>query len=103
MKRQRVDGSTIAAVGYDKDTAVLEIEFTSGDLYEYFLVPRSICDGLLQASSKGRFFGEHIRDRYPLPAGVSRRIPCGPAWPANRMNCGRSWGIRLCPNARTLH
>ena len=69
MKRQRVDGSTIAAVGYDKDTAVLEIEFTSGDLYEYFLVPRSVFDGLLQATSKGRFFGDHIRDRYRFQRG----------------------------------
>lgn len=64
VHRQRLDSSTIAAAGYDRDTAVLEIEFTSGDVYEYFLVPNSIFEGLLRATSKGRFFGDHLRDRY---------------------------------------
>lgn len=64
MKRHPVDSSTIAAVGYDRDTAVLEVEFTSGDVYEYFLVPHSVYDGLLEATSVGRHFGDHVRDRY---------------------------------------
>lgn len=59
-----MDSSTIAAVGYDRNTAVLEIEFTSGDVYEYFLVPQSVYDSLLRASSIGRYFGEHLRARY---------------------------------------
>jgi hypothetical protein len=69
VNRHPVDSSTIAAVGYDRDTAVLEIEFTSGDVYEYFLVPHSVYDGLLRATSKGRFFGEHLRDRYRFRRG----------------------------------
>lgn len=64
MKRHPVDSSTIAAVGYDRDTAVLEVEFTSGDVYEYFLVPHSVYDGLLEATSVGRHFSDHVRDRY---------------------------------------
>lgn len=64
MNRHRVDSSTIRVVGYDQATAVLEIEFTSGEVYEYFLVPHSVYDGLLRASSKGRYFGDHIRSRY---------------------------------------
>jgi hypothetical protein len=59
-----VDSSTIAAVGYDRDTAVLEIEFTSGDVYEYFLVPHSVYDSLLRAPSIGRYFGAHLRAKY---------------------------------------
>jgi hypothetical protein len=62
--RHPVDSSTIAAVGYDRATAVLEVEFTSGDVYEYFLVPHSLYDGLLKAASVGRYFGDHLRDRY---------------------------------------
>lgn len=64
MKRRPVDSSTITAVGYDRGTAVLEIEFASGDVYEYFLVPHSVYEGLLGAPSKGRYFGDQLRDRY---------------------------------------
>ena len=64
VNRHRVDSSTIAAVGYDRGTAVLEMEFTSGEVYEYFLVPPSVYDGLLRATSHGRYFGDHIRARY---------------------------------------
>ncbi len=64
MKRRPVDSSIITSVGYDRATAVLEIEFSSGDVYEYFLVPHSVYDSLLRADSKGRFFGDHLRTRY---------------------------------------
>ena len=64
MDRNLVDSSTITAVGYDRGTAVLEIEFTSGEVYEYFLVPHSVYEGLLRATSKGRFFGDHVRNHY---------------------------------------
>lgn len=64
MNRHRVDSSTITAVGYDRDTAVLEIEFTSGDVYEYFLVPLSVYQALVSAPSPGRYFGDHLRDKY---------------------------------------
>ena len=56
--------STIESVGYNPITAVLEIQFTHGDLYEYFMVPKSTYLALLKASSKGRFFGESIRDQF---------------------------------------
>ena len=45
--------------------AILEIEFTSGDVYEFFAVPLSVHDGLLAAESPGRFFQSRIRERYP--------------------------------------
>lgn len=45
--------------------AVLELEFTSGEVYRYFAVPSSIYRGLEAAESAGRFFREFIRDVYP--------------------------------------
>ena len=45
--------------------AVLELEFSSGDLYRYFAVPPSVHRGLLSAESAGRFFAERIRPVYP--------------------------------------
>lgn len=64
MEREPVLSSTIESVGYDPVTAVLEIQFTHGDLYEYFMVPHSTYVSFLRSPSKGRFFGESIRSRY---------------------------------------
>ncbi|MFC4139303.1 MULTISPECIES: KTSC domain-containing protein [unclassified Microbacterium] len=66
MKRQQVRSSAIASVGYDPGTAVLEIEFRSSELYRYYAVPPSVHRALVAAPSAGRYFREHIRDRYPL-------------------------------------
>ena len=65
MRRTRVDSTVIASVGYDSSTAVLEIEFHSGDLYRYFAVPPSVHRGLVAAESPGGFFAERIRPVYP--------------------------------------
>ena len=65
MKRAQLPSTAIASVGYDKQTAVLEIEFRSGDVYRYFAVPPSVHADLLVAPSAGRFFRERIRGVYP--------------------------------------
>lgn len=65
MKRRRVESSAIRSVGYDDDLALLEIEFTSGEVYRYHAVPPSAHRALLDAESKGRYFVAHIRDVYP--------------------------------------
>lgn len=65
MRRRRMDSSAIATVGYDEDISLLEIEFTSGEVYRYFAVPPSVVRGLWDAESAGRYFGEHIRGVYP--------------------------------------
>lgn len=64
LDRQQVTGRTITSVGYDPATAVLQIEFVGGDVYSYFLVPASVHRALMGSPSKGRFFGEHVRDRF---------------------------------------
>jgi hypothetical protein len=64
MDRKPVTSSTIESVGYDALTAVLEVEFQGGSLYQYFMVPSSVHDGLMKAASKGRFYGEFVRSRY---------------------------------------
>jgi hypothetical protein len=65
MRRLGVESSAIRSVGYDADLAVLEVEFTSGDVYRYHAVPRSVHRALMDAESKGRYFVAHIRDVYP--------------------------------------
>jgi hypothetical protein len=65
VQRTQVSSSAIQSVGYDPETAVLEVEFTSGELYRYFAVPRSVHRELLKAESPGHYFGEHVREVYP--------------------------------------
>jgi hypothetical protein len=65
MKRQLLESTVIVSAGYDAATALLELEFASGDVYQYFAVPPSVHRGLIEADSAGHFFAAHIRDVYP--------------------------------------
>jgi hypothetical protein len=64
MERQPVQSSNLLSVGYDKNTNILEIEFRSGSIYQYFNVPESMYVELLNAASKGTYFHNHIRGHY---------------------------------------
>jgi hypothetical protein len=65
IARRHVTSAVIRSAGYDLTHAVLEIEFVSAQVYRYHAVPRAIWYGLMDASSKGRYFDAHIRDRFP--------------------------------------
>jgi hypothetical protein len=60
MKREPVESSMIASVGYDPETKVLEVEFNSGMVYAYYDVPQEEYDGLMAASSKGSYMNGNI-------------------------------------------
>jgi hypothetical protein len=64
LDRQPVSSTSIESIGYDGTTAILQIEFVEGRLYEYFMVPQSVYAGLMRAESKGRFYGEFVRAKY---------------------------------------
>jgi hypothetical protein len=59
-----VDSSTLLRVGYRPDSAILELTFTTGRVYQYLDVPPRIHAGLMRAESKGRYFNRHIRPRF---------------------------------------
>ena len=61
-----VESSTLAALAYDDGREILQLEFRSGRKYQYFGVPATVCEGLLRASSKGKYFNEVIRGRFPF-------------------------------------
>ncbi len=65
MRRQRFDSTAIASAGYDPDATLLEVEFVSGELYRYRLVPPHVWRELRAAPSAGHYFSTRIRDRYP--------------------------------------
>lgn len=60
-----VISSNLRSVGYDPVTSTLEVEFHTGSVYEYRRVPAQVHDGLMRAGSKGEYFHDNIRDRYP--------------------------------------
>ena len=60
-----VESSNLAEIGYDEDAEVLVIIFKNDRKYRYFHVPEHVYNGLLQADSKGGYFWEHIRGKYP--------------------------------------
>jgi KTSC domain len=64
MTRLPVASSMMVSVGYDAAHAVLEIEFRSGDIYEYRDVPELVYRALLKAPSKGRFFHTRIDSKF---------------------------------------
>jgi len=60
-----VESTTLATVAYDPSRKVLQLEFCSGSVYEYFDVPAAVHAELLSAPSKGGYFNQAIRGRFP--------------------------------------
>jgi len=65
MDRTPVRSSNIRSVGYAPETKTLEVEFHSGGVYQYSGVPVTTYQGFIRAASKGSYFHDHIKGRYP--------------------------------------
>jgi len=64
MERFPVESEALASVGYDIFRHILQIEFTSGDIYNYMEVPERIYEDLMNSDSHGAYFQANIRDQY---------------------------------------
>lgn len=64
MQRQPVNSSNIASIGYDESSQILEVEFKSGGIYQYFNVPKNAYEIFMNAGSKGKYFYKYIKERY---------------------------------------
>lgn len=62
MTLTQVSSSTISAIGYEDGT--LEIEFHHGGRYQYFDVPDTVHQELIEAHSHGKAFHQLIRGQY---------------------------------------
>ncbi|QDT50430.1 hypothetical protein Pan258_44890 [Symmachiella dynata] len=62
IERTAVRSSALQSVGYDQEQRVLEIEFTSGAVYQYFDVPAEVYRRLMAAESHGRYFNQAVRN-----------------------------------------
>lgn len=61
MNRVAVVSSNIAEVGFDSSSSTLELMFNDGRVYQYFDVPESVHQGLVNANSIGQYFHSSIR------------------------------------------
>jgi len=66
MRVATVESSTLATVAYDEAQELLQLEFCSRAVYLYFGVPAAAYQALLGAASKGRYFNQSIRGRFPF-------------------------------------
>jgi len=60
-----VESSTLATIAYDRTRELLELEFNSHAIYQYWGVPNSVHEALLRAPSKGSYFNQAIRGKFP--------------------------------------
>ncbi|GAB7526802.1 KTSC domain-containing protein [Paraburkholderia sp. 2C] len=65
MEMILVRSRAIRAVGYDARTMQMRIRFQQGHTYDFCRVPADIYQGLMDATSKGTYYNEYIRDKYP--------------------------------------
>lgn len=64
MERRSVSSSNLRSIGYEPETATLEIEFNYGGIYQYHGVSQKVFDSLMQAGSHGTYFNAYIKNTY---------------------------------------
>jgi hypothetical protein len=65
VKRERLDSTSLASVGYDPAAHVLEVEFRNGGVYQYLDVPDGEYEEFITAPSKGRYLNTEIKPNHP--------------------------------------
>lgn len=66
MIREPIASTNILSLGYDPASETLEVEFTSGSIYQYYNVGGALYEQLMTASSKGQFLNAYIKNAYPF-------------------------------------
>ena len=61
MNVTAVESTALSTIAYDDARDLLQLEFRSGAIYQYFDVPAAVHADLLRASSKGTYFRRMIR------------------------------------------
>ena len=64
MSITAVASTTLATIAYDDARKLLQLEFRSRTIYQYFDVPADVHQALLDAPSKGNYFNQAIRGRF---------------------------------------
>ena len=87
MNVTAVESATLAMVAYDDTRELLQLEFRSQAIYQYFGVPAAVHAALLRAPSKGSYFNRVIRGRFPY--ALARNARAGVPLAALLPECSR--------------
>ena len=87
MNVTAVESTTLATVAYDDARELLQLEFRSRAIYQYFGVPAGVHAALLCAPSKGAYFHRVIRGRFPY--SLVSKAQAGVPHEALRSECSR--------------
>jgi hypothetical protein len=64
IHRHHISSSAVSSLGYDPASHTLEVEYTSGRIYQYFDVPEDEYDHLVHAASVGEHLNHKIKGHY---------------------------------------
>ena len=65
MHRIPVSSVDITQVGYHEDSETLEIQFSRGEVCQYFNVPPTVYDELMHSAAKEQYYQSKIGERFP--------------------------------------
>lgn len=66
MMTYNVESTNVKTIGYEADSQKLEVEYLSGQKYEYSNVPQKVFDGFITAVSKGKYLNQIIKGQYEV-------------------------------------
>lgn len=64
MNREPVSSSSVTSIGYDPESSTLEVEFSSGSVYQYFDVPEQYYRELMSGGSIGKVLNSIIKGQF---------------------------------------
>lgn len=65
MHRIPVTSIDITQIGYQEDSETLEIQFSRGEVCQYYNVPSDIYDEVMKSSAKEEYYHTKIGERFP--------------------------------------
>ena len=71
LERLSVTSRILRSVGYDEEKKIMEIEFTSGLVYQFLGVPPKIYADLMHSPEIGKYFSEKIRPKFQTKQVIS--------------------------------
>ena len=64
VERLPVKSRILRSVGYNESTKILEIEFSSGFVYQYSGVPPKVYADLMHSDEIGKYYSEKVRPKF---------------------------------------
>lgn len=65
MNRTAITANGISQVGYEQGSQILEIEFASGNVFQFFNVPEKMFDQFMSSAHKEFYYERNIYERFP--------------------------------------